>query len=241
MRETLTELITQLPAGAAELLGTWVAALLTLAVLSYVFGDNPFFRLAEYLFIGLAAGYAASLAWQHMLWPRIELLLRSPSTYWYYGIFFILGFLLLCRGSRSLSVLGNLPLGVLFGVGAALALGGALSGTLIPQAKASIVSVSPSNYGTGLVGWAYALDAVLLIVGTIAVLVAFHFTAKGQTFLGSVGAGLVHVLGQAGRGLMMIAFGALLAGAVLSFFAVLNSRLMFLLNDWLKLFGDMGF
>jgi hypothetical protein len=97
MRETLTELITQLPAGAAELLGTWVAALLTLAVLSYVFGDNPFFRLAEYLFIGLAAGYAASLAWRHVLWPRIELLLHSPSTYWYYGIFFILGILLLCR------------------------------------------------------------------------------------------------------------------------------------------------
>lgn len=241
MIEALTALTARLPANTGQLLGVWVAAFLTLSALSYVFGSNPFFRLIEYLFIGVAAGYAASLTWRQMLWPRILLLVQSPNTYWYYGIFFILGILLLCRGSRALSVLGNLPLGMLFGAGSALALGGALTGTLIPQARASIISVAPSNYGTGVVGWAYALDAALLIGGTLSVLMAFHFSSKGRTFLGSVGVGILRVFGQVGRGLIMITFGALLTGAMLSFFAVLNSRLVFLVNDWLKLFVKLGF
>ncbi|MCD6519517.1 MAG: hypothetical protein J7M05_06315 [Anaerolineae bacterium] len=240
MLETLANVMNALPAGTASTIGTWVAALLTLAVLSFIFGENPAFRLAEYLFVGIAAGYAGALAWTQVLWPRAKLFLANPQAYWYYGLFFALGLLLLTRGVRSLSTLGNLPLGVLFGTGAGLALGGALTGSLVPQIEASVVSLSPADYGQGLVGWAYAIDAFILLIGTIAVLSAFHFTGKGQGAWSGFWHGLLRILQGAGRGFIMVAFGALLAGATLSFFAALQSRLAFLLRDWIKLFGNMG-
>ena len=53
------------------LIGPIVAALLTIMVLSYLIGDNPFFRLATHLFIGVAAGYAGALAARSVLWPGL--------------------------------------------------------------------------------------------------------------------------------------------------------------------------
>ncbi len=230
MFETFIEFVNTLPPGTPEIVGTWIAALLTLAILSYILGDNPVFRLAEYLFVGIAAGYAAAMTWNSVLWPRLRLLLGDPVGYWYYGLFFILGLMLLSRGCRAISLLGNLPLGVLFGTGAGLALGGALSGSLVPQLKASIVSVAPADYGAGLKGWAYALDALLLILGTIAVFSAFHFTKQSRGPLGAFGHKVLQASGSVGRKIIMVAFGALLAGAALSFFAILLSRLDFLIG-----------
>jgi hypothetical protein len=240
MLETLTAWFALVPAHTAEIAGTWIASLLTLAVLSYILGNNPIFRLAESLFVGIAAGYAASLIWNSVLWPRILIFIGDPTTYWYYGVFFVLGILLLARGSRSLSVLGNIPLGVLFGTGAALALGGALTGSLIPQLQATVVSLAPAKYGGGSIGWAYATDALLLVLGTIATLSAFHFTGKGRGAWNAWGQGILRILGGAGRGLIMVTFGALLAGAMLTFFTLLNSRLIFLAQNWFKLLANMG-
>ncbi len=230
MLNSFRELLAGLSSSNAALIGTWVAALLTLAVFSYLVGDNPIFRLAEHLFIGVSAGYASALTWNAILWPRLQLLLRDPASYWQYGIFFVLGLMLLSCGSRSLGFLGNLPLGLLFGTGAALALGGALAGTLVPQLYASVLSVSPADYGGGSIGLALAIDALLLIVGTIAVLVAFHFTVPRAGRLGSLWKKALEAVGGLGRALIMVTFGAVFAGAALTFFTVLMSRIEFLVS-----------
>ncbi len=240
MSDAIAGLAATLPATLPQTVGVWIAALLTLAVLSYILGDNPAFRVAQHLFVGVAAGYAASLAWTSVLRPRLQLLLSDPAVYWHYGVFFALGLLLLARGSRHIASLAALPLGVLFGTGAALAVGGSLTGSLVPQVRATIVSVSPAHYGGGFVGWAYALDALLLVLGTIAVFAAFHFTAQGHGRVAAVGHRLLTLFGGAGRALIMVTFGALLAGALLSFFSVLSSRLAFLLNDWLGTYLNVG-
>ena len=39
----------------AELIGTWLATLLTIIVYTYLLGDNFLYRLAEHLFVGSAA------------------------------------------------------------------------------------------------------------------------------------------------------------------------------------------
>lgn len=227
-----------LPPNTAQVLGIWVAALLTLATLSYIFGENGLFRIAEHLFVGIAAGYAAALAWNHVLAPRLFLLIADPFAHWHYGIFIVLGLLLLARGVRPLSVLGNIPLSILFGTGAALALGGALAGTLVPQLGATIRSVAPGDYGGGLLGWAYAIDALLLVFGTVATLATFHYAARGQGSFNAIGDGAMRILQQVGNKFILVAFGALFAGAILTFFAVLQSRIFFLLVEWLRL--DIG-
>ena len=45
-----------------NVIGVWVAVFLTLMVLSFLYKENPFFRLTEYIFIGLSSGYAFAAA-----------------------------------------------------------------------------------------------------------------------------------------------------------------------------------
>jgi hypothetical protein len=221
----------------AQTIGLWVAALLTLAVLSYVVGDNPVFRLTQYLFVGVSAGYAAALAWNYVLSPRLVLLVLDAKTGWPYAVMFALGLLLLARGWRPLSRLAGVPLALLLGVGAAVAIGGALRGTLVPQMAASIVSVAPVDYGGGLRGWAYALDAAFALVSTIAVLAAYQYrTAAAGT--ASAGVRLWQALGKLGRALIVLVLAALIAGAALSFYSALRGQMDLLAFDWLGgLFG----
>jgi len=240
MIDELGAFLAGLPPEAPQVAGVWVAALLTLSVLSYIVGRNTFFRLAEYLFVGVAAGYAGSVTWHNALAPRLRLLVYDPAGHWHYLLFTLLGLMLLARGLRSLSAAANLPLAVLVGTGAGLALGGALTGTLVAQMQASLISVSPADYGGGVVGWAYALDAALLVLGTVAVLVSYRFV-QSEGRLGTALESVLRPVSAVGRTLILIAFGALLAGALLSFFAILVSRVDFLVRDWLGLFGEMGF
>ncbi len=224
----------------AQVVGTWVAALLTLAVLSYLLGDNILFRLAEHLLVGVAAGYAVAVAWRDVLWPRLVTLWQDPLGHWYDGLFFLLGLMLLGRGVRRLSSLGNIPLAILVGAGAGFALGGAFLGTLLPQVRDTIAPITPQPYGGGWSGWARAVDAILLILGTVAALTFFTYHREAQGKGGRFSQGVIRFWGSAGRKVMMVAFGALLAGAAATFFALLQSRLFFLIYDWLSLLGVRG-
>ena len=125
-----------------DMAGTWVAVVLTLVVFSFLLGDNVLFRLAEHIFVGIAVGYAAVIAFHSILVPRVLLpILRAAAEGdWLQLIIPViplaLGLLLLTksfRWSARFSWLGSLSVALLLGVGAALAIGGAIFGTLIPQ------------------------------------------------------------------------------------------------------------
>ena len=65
---------------SAEIFGSWIVVFLTLCIFSYLFDDNPFYKAAEHIFIGVSAGYWAVIAfWQQIqpnlfgrLWPKLE-------------------------------------------------------------------------------------------------------------------------------------------------------------------------
>jgi hypothetical protein len=54
-----------------ELISALIGFLLTLMVFSYLIGDNPLFRVAIYLFIGVSSGYAATVIVNYVLIPRL--------------------------------------------------------------------------------------------------------------------------------------------------------------------------
>src|SRR3972149_2608936 len=127
-----------------ETLGTLLAAALTVMVLSYILGDNAFFRVAAYLFVGVAGGFAATVAWHEVLQPRlIAPLLDLDSAELGSGdlltgvliplALVVLLALRLVPGARRL---GGLPVALLVGVGAAAVVGGAITGALVPHTVA---------------------------------------------------------------------------------------------------------
>jgi hypothetical protein len=51
--------------------GVWVGAILTLGILSFLYKDNPFYKVAEAIFLGISAGYwFVSLFYQSLL-PKL--------------------------------------------------------------------------------------------------------------------------------------------------------------------------
>ena len=71
-----------------EIFGAWVAVFLTLAIFSFLYKDNPFYKIAEHLFVGVSAGYWMSMFfWTQIqpnlfgrLWPSSQ---YSESGVWY--------------------------------------------------------------------------------------------------------------------------------------------------------------
>lgn len=86
--------------NGAEILGAWIAVFLTLAIFSYLYKDNPFYKIAEHVFVGVSAGYWASMYfWTQIqpnlfgrLWPKIEQSeIQGIFLKIWYGIYDVLG------------------------------------------------------------------------------------------------------------------------------------------------------
>ena len=116
--------------------GTLIAAILTFMVWSYLLGDNPAFRIAEHLFVGTAVGYAVVVSWFNVVQPALfgAVAPRSPVLA---AVPLFLCLLLMAKLHPAWSGIGNISVAFLLGVGAALAVGGALFGTLWPQVSAT--------------------------------------------------------------------------------------------------------
>lgn len=210
-----------------ELFGTWVAALLTLMVFSYLVSDNPLYRLAEHLFVGSALGYAIVVAIHDVLLPHLSNLAQDPVVHWHLLIPLLLGLLLLAKGRVSTAWLGNISVGFLFGVGAALAIGGALVGSLLYQVRDTMLPLLPAKGDGGPV-----IDNLILVVGTLGSLAYFYFTAGGEREA-TLRSGPLRLGSVVGKWFIMITLGALFANAAMARISLLVGRLQFLLGDWL--------
>ena len=54
-----------------DLIMGMIAFIFTLMILSYLIGDNPLFRIAVYIFVGVSAGYVAAVAFAQVLMPDL--------------------------------------------------------------------------------------------------------------------------------------------------------------------------
>ncbi|TPW17297.1 MAG: hypothetical protein FD129_436, partial [bacterium] len=55
----------------SDMLALWVGALLTLMIFSFLYKDNPFYKFAEHLFVGVSAAYWMSTAFWNTLMPNL--------------------------------------------------------------------------------------------------------------------------------------------------------------------------
>jgi hypothetical protein len=203
-----------------ELIWTLVAFLLTIFIFSYLFGDNFLFRLASYLFVGVSAGYVFVLVIFQVIIPRLVVPLES-FNFMEMMVFIIPpmvgGALLLTKISPRMASLGTLPMAYLVGVGAAVAVGGAVFGTLLGQVGGTAKTITVAG-----------VEGFIVLVGTICTLAYFQFSGSarpGQTMLRQP---LVEGLATAGQVFVGITLGALFAGVYAAALTALMERLAFL-------------
>jgi len=214
-----------------DLVGMLVAFVLTVFVLLYAFDDNPLFRLAIYVFIGVAAGYASAVALKDVILPRL------------YGLQFqqmllvVLWIVLLAmKLFPKTAKIGNPAAGLLVGVGAAVAVGGAIQGTLLPQIVASGEYFAPGlmkqAMGIGQYGpvAGYLLRGLVVLVGTVATLAHFHFGAKPAPNQIPTRHPVIEAISKVGQVFVAVAFGVIFAGIYSAALAALIERLVFLME-----------
>lgn len=213
-----------------EILSAFIGLILTLLVFSYLIGDNPLFRFAIYLFIGVSSGYAATAVWHYLLVPELFSQLDDFNQLVLLIVPLILGISLLAKLSPRISWLGNFAMAVLVGVGAATAVGGALIGTLLPQAQAAIDVFDLASGGDGSNFFVRLFEGTIMFLGTVLTLASFHFTATrapdGTVRRNPVFEGIAWF----GRLFISITLGVLFAGVYMAALTAMIERLSSLFN-----------
>ncbi len=198
-----------------DLIGLIIGFLLTIFIYSYIWGDNPLYRLAVHILVGVSAAYAAVVVTRELLLPVYIQLRDSPSALELATglVPFVLGLLLVLKRLPRLAWWGTLTMAVLVGVGAAVALMGALTGTLLPQ-------VTAVPHPTPVI-------ALIIALLTAVTLLTFTFRAKPH----AEGTWKRPWWQQIGQGILMITFGALFASVLNTSFILLIERISYFVTQ----------
>ncbi|HET7496726.1 MAG TPA: hypothetical protein VFM00_00345 [Candidatus Eisenbacteria bacterium] len=194
----------------------WIAAFLTLCVFSFLYRDNPFYRFAEHLFVGAAAGYLLAVQYQNVIKPNVigemnqgNMLPLVPLA---------LGIILLGRLWPRTSGIARWSLAFYVGIYSGIAIPSYLQAQIFAQLADQVKPFAP--------GWG-AVNSALILIGFITVLSYFFFSAAHR--------GLHGLSARIGIWFLMVAFGASFGYTVMARVSLLIARMQFLLRDWLHL------
>jgi len=215
--------------------GMILASALTLAIFSRAFGPNALFRWATHLLLGAGAGYVAAVVFKQTLLPSLDFRRFLTTTqYLVMAASLILSVLLVLRfvSTPHVRAWGLLPLGVLAGVGGALALAGAARGSLAPQ----LMAVEHLEFLPGMP----ALDVFVVVAATLTSLGVLlyllpdpHWRKDADSEKGrSAGVWFLHGWRLWGYWVLMLAIGALLASTAGARVTLLIDRVQWLLGLW---------
>jgi hypothetical protein len=194
------------------LLGTWIAAFLTLCIFSFLYKDNPFYKLAEHIYVGVSAGFWLLYLWEFNVLPMLwEPFFRQTGVERY--ILFIpaiLGIIMLTRWVPKIAWVSRYAIAFTVGIGAGLGITGSIHGFIIPQMRGTLLPLTSANN-------------IVLVVGVVTTLLYFYFSKEHKGILG--GAARVGII------FVMISFGASFGYTVMARISLLIGRIHFFLHD----------
>jgi hypothetical protein len=224
----------------SALIGVWIGAFLTLGILSFLYKDNPVYKVCEAIFVGISAGYwFVSLFWQ-TIWPKLVLNLRDASVKlaagggwdyrWIYLVAAVLGGMMLMRLLPKGGWISRWPLAFIVGSTAGLYFITYLQSNAINQIHDTLVPLVGAGAGSFLgVGLPFRIDwdALFVFAGTVTGLVYFFFSVEHTKVAGGAA--------RIGIYFLMLTFGASFGYTVMSRMSLLIGRMDFLFGDWLGL------
>lgn len=207
-------------------IGLLIGFTLTLMIYSYIIGDNPLFRLGVNILVGVSGGYAGVVVLRAVILPVFAQLIANPVSaqtfLWLVPI--LLALLLILQRLPGFGWLGDNALALMVGVGSAVALVGAITGTLLPQ-----ILRFGDNANLGL------LEGIIVAVLTVCTLLTFYFTGRktedGEWKRPLWLRGIVPI----GQTVLMITFGFLFATIISTSLVLLTQRIDYYFTQLMQL------
>jgi hypothetical protein len=205
-----------------ELFGIWIGAFFTLCIFSFLYKDNPFYKIAEQIYVGISAGYWFIYTIYNVLIPNLFSQLQTDfSGNIVLLIPAFLGILMLCRLIPKIDWVSRYPIALMIGTTAGIQFVRYLQSDVINQVTATILNPLAASNITDTIG------QLILILGTITGVIYFYFSKKHEgVFGGTARLGIVF---------LMISFGAAFGYTVMGRISLLIGRLDFLFGEWLGL------
>lgn len=218
-------------------LWTWIGVFLTLSVFSFLYRDNPFYRFAEHLAIGVGNGYVIAFMYHRVIVPvmlnpfvesfRIasreglsaELFNPIAQNNFWVVIPAIIGMLYLTRFIPRVTWMVRFPIGIFMGYYTGLAVPAYFEGTVFPQMKGTLV-----GQGSFADVWG-GIWALVVLVGVLGTLTYFFFSKEHK--------GVIKAGAKVGIIFVMVGFGASFGYTVMARVSLAIGRFYFLLRDWL--------
>jgi lipoprotein signal peptidase len=197
-----------------DLIGVWVGVFLTLMVLSFLYKENSFFRLTEYIFTGLASGYAFAASLRLFINQTLNPIFVAGNLTFIVPL--ILGALFYAQFTKKYSDLYRLPLSLSIGYGLGVTIWSVFAEFFVKQVTATMLPIINSN---ALV----TLDNAVLVAGTILSLSYFILHREQKGVWGR--------FTKVGKYFILATLGAVFGSTVLGRMAVIIQRVQFLLGD----------
>ncbi len=226
-------------------IGLWLAAIFTLAIFSFLYKDNPLYKTAESVVVGVSAAYWMVIGLWDMIVPNLlgqlfpgfvqgNLLpgLATADPNWAYLVPAIFGALLLMRLAPKGQYLSLWTLAFIVGTTAALRMVAYIEGDFLSQIKATIEPLyqevmNADGTVNGYSSFWASVRQITLLIGVLSCLTYFFFSVEHKGVVGKVA--------RVGIWFLMITFGAAFGFTVMGRIALLAARFEFLFDDWLWL------
>jgi hypothetical protein len=216
-------------------LWTTLGAFLTLCIFSFLYRDNPLYKFAEHLMVGVSAGYFVILLWHNGLVPNLFSYLSDGHFYflwldaksWWYIIPALLGVMMWTRFSHKWSWVSRWPIAIYIGIGTGIAIPLVMRTSIIVQLFSSFRrAIDWGNFfGSGFLDATAGYSQLLVFIGVLAALFYFFFSKEHK--------GAFNGIAKFGIGILMIGFGASFGYTVMGRISLFVQRIQ-AMGDWSK-------
>ena len=205
----------------------FLSFILTIMIFSFIFGDNPLFRIATYFFIGVSSAYVLVLLVYQVVIPKLLLPLFSGGLNQRLLQFIplLLSTLLIFKLFRKTNQIGNISLAILVGGGSAIILTSAFTGTILPMMNMvtdpfSFSSLSIQNFFSG----------IFLVLGVTSSLIYFQMSSLKENSSFQIPSKIKTITQYIGFIFIGISLGSVFAGVIISSAIALFERINFVIN-----------
>jgi hypothetical protein len=207
----------------AVVIGTWVAAGLTLMMFSFIYKDNRFFKFGEHLYLGISIGYYVNVQYFNVLYPDVIRAITVEHLNWVI-IPAILGIFVLLRLVPSLSWLSRMSFALYIGGAAGLAIPNVIHGLLLPQLTQTLV---PFQGPVGLTLLAMALigGAAALLARSMELKEVWSGALAALLAVAVIGLAMFNVLNGANNNLIIILI-AVFSTLIFFFFSLEHKKMV---------------